>query len=359
MLDHSSRTEPGLALDHPSQPVRVDRTGDDSAGLPVTSSQAPADPLSEMLRGLRLDGVEYGRYRLPDPWASDFKAAATARFHFISSGGCFLLTPSGEWLELRPGDAVLLPRGDAHVLTSKPGLEPQPLERFARKEVCSGVYDLQCPYVAPDADGVTMAFTACMRFNVDIQHPLIRMMPVVMLTSDLAAREPAIPHLIDAMAREVDMDRVGAGGILARLADVLTATLIRAWVEHGCGDTTGWIAAVRNPDVGRVLAAIHLEPDRDWNVASLASLMGASRSGFAERFQKVVGDTPARYVARVRMHQARQWLGEGQRVATVAERLGYDAEASFSRAFKRVIGAPPSHFRRRDEDAAAAVMSSQ
>ncbi|MCJ9674300.1 helix-turn-helix transcriptional regulator, partial [Neorhizobium sp. SHOUNA12B] len=97
---------------------------------------------------------------------------------------------------------------------------------------------------------------------------------------------------------------------------------------------------------------LHLQPDRDWTVAALARLMGASRSGFAERFLRVVGETPARYVARVRMHQARQWLRDGERVATVAERLGYDAEASFSRAFKRIIGTPPSHFRSKGDGVA-------
>ncbi|WP_051903934.1 AraC family transcriptional regulator [Neorhizobium vignae] len=316
--------------------------------LDRSSKEAPldtADPLTEMLRGLRLDGVEYGRCRLPEPWATSFPAQEAARFHFISSGSAWLQTPSGEWLALRAGDAALLPRGDAHVLASVPGLTPLPFGRFGRKEVCQGVFDVQCA----DACGGTVALTASMRFNIDKLHPLLQLMPEVMLTSDLARNEPSIPHLLDAMAREVDMDRVGAGGILARLADVLTATLIRTWVEHGCGDTTGWIAAVRNPEVGRVLAAIHLQPERDWTIASLARLMGASRSGFAERFLRVVGETPARYVARVRMHQARQWLRDGERVATVAERLGYDAEASFSRAFKRIIGAPPSHFRNKGE----------
>jgi AraC-like DNA-binding protein len=316
--------------------------------LDHSSKEVPldlSDPLTEMLRGLRLDGVEYGRCRLPEPWATSFPAQEAARFHFISSGSAWLQTPSGEWLELRAGDAALLPRGDAHVLASVPGLTPLPFDRFGRKEVCQGVFDVQCA----DACGGTMALTASMRFNIDKLHPLLQLMPEAMLTSDLARNEPSIPHLLDAMAREVDMDRVGAGGILARLADVLTATLIRTWVEHGCGDTTGWIAAVRNPEVGRVLAAIHLQPDRDWTVAALARLMGASRSGFAERFLRVVGETPARYVARVRMHQARQWLRDGERVATVAERLGYDAEASFSRAFKRIIGTPPSHFRGKAE----------
>jgi AraC-like DNA-binding protein len=147
------------------------------------------------------------------------------------------------------------------------------------------------------------------------------------------------------MMREVEMNRVGSGGILARLADVLTATIIRTWVEHGCGTATGWLAAVRNPEIGRVLAAIHLEPARGWTIAELAKIMGASRSGFAQRFVDVVGETPARYIASMRMHQAHQWLKEGQRVASVANRLGYDSEASFSRAFRKMMGAPPSHYR--------------
>lgn len=302
---------------------------------------ATADPLSEMLRGLRLDGVEYGRCRLAAPWATAFPAEEAARFHFISSGSAVLQAPSGDWLRLDAGDAVILPRGDAHVLASTRDVDPLPFGQYGRKEVCRDVFDVQC---APTRCG-TVALTAAMRFNIDKLHPLLQMMPDVMMTSDLAKSEPAIPHLLEAMAREVDMDRVGAGGILARLADVLTATIIRTWVEHGCGETNGWIAAVRNPEIGRVLAAIHLEPDRDWTVAELAHLMGASRSGFAERFARIVGETPARYVARIRMHQARLWLKDGMRVATVAEKLGYDAEASFSRAFKRIIGETPSYYR--------------
>lgn len=309
------------------------------------------DPLTEMLRGLRLDGVEYGRCQPSAPWATAYPAQAEARFHFLAAGSAYLQAPNGEWTELRPGDAVLLPRGDAHVLASEPGISPTPLEQLPRKPLCDGIVDLQCPCT----DSNNLIFFAVMRFNVDKRHPLLNLMPDVMRTSDLAKSEPTIPPLLDAMMREVEMNRVGAGGILSRLADVLTATIIRTWVEHGCGDASGWLAAVRNPEVGRVLAAIHLDPAHDWSVNELARHMGASRSGFAQRFVSVVGETPARYVARMRMHQAHEWLREGQRVAAVAERLGYDSEASFSRAFKRVIGASPSHFREKRNGAAAPI----
>jgi AraC-like DNA-binding protein len=299
------------------------------------------DALSEILRGLRLDGVEYGRCQPSAPWATAHPASEAARFHFVASGSAHLQTPDGEWLELSPGDAVLLPRGDAHVLASEPDLPPVPVGELPKRTLCDGIVDLECPCT----DTRNMLFFAVMRFNIDRQHPLLQLMPPVMRTSDLASSEPSIPPLLDAMMREAEMKRVGSGGILARLADVLTATIIRTWVEHGCGEAEGWLAAVRNPEIGRVLAAIHLEPSRDWTVAELARLMGASRSGFAQRFAEIVGETPARYVARTRMQQAHQWLREGRRVGFVANRLGYDSEASFSRAFRKIIGAPPSHYR--------------
>jgi len=306
-------------------------------------SDACGDPLTDMLRGLRLDGVDYGRCRMPESWAISFPAQMAARFHFISQRGCWLRTHSGEWLELSAGDAVLLPRGAEHVLASAPeDIPARPLESFEIEELSENIFD-----VGGDGDG-SVLFCGSMHFNLNNMHPLLRLMPEVLRAHKLAANEPSIPQLLEAMAREVRMDRVGACGIIARLADVLAASIIRSWVEHGCGDATGWVAAVRNPDVGKVLASIHRHPDREWTVATLAKMMGASRSSFAQRFTAIVGETPARYVARVRMHQAQQWLlRDGLKISVVAERLGYDSDASFSRAFKRIMGAAPSHFRAR------------
>jgi AraC-like DNA-binding protein len=300
------------------------------------------DPLTEMMRGLRLDGVDYGRCVMAEPWGILFPAQSAARFHFIGAGSCFLLTPTKEWVELTPGDAVLVPRGAEHVLASKPGIRAEPLERFEIRPVCGNIFDVSCFGEGP----TTLLFCGSMRFNLDNLHPLLTLMPDVMRAHELVKNEPTVPHLLEAMMREVTIDRVGSGGMLARLADVLAATVVRAWVEGGCGDATGWIAAVRDPQIGRVLAAIHLEPSRNWTVASLARIMGASRSGFAQRFAAIVGETPARYVTRVRMHQARQWLIRDRlMIAVIARRLGYESEAAFSRAFKRVLGFAPSHFR--------------
>lgn len=318
---------------------------DHSSKIPTTG-----DPLTDILRGLRLDGVDYARCEMREPWGIQFPARAAAWFHFIGRRDCWLMEPSGEWVQLRAGDAVLLPRGAAHVLASEPETKVWPVKGFEAEEVCKNVYCMSNEAMCGEGRPGTLLFFGSMYFNIDSLHPLLGMMPDVMRTHELEAYEPAIPHLLEAMAREVTMERVGSGGILARLADVLAATVIRSWVERGCGDSSGWIAAVRDREIGRVLAAIHLDPSREWTVETLARMMGASRSGFAERFATIVGETPARYVTQVRMHQARQWLvRDRMKISVVATRLGYESDAAFSRAFKRVIGSPPSHFRAEEQ----------
>lgn len=303
------------------------------------------DTLTEILLGLRLDGVEYGRCHLRAPWAVAFPAQREARFHFVAHGSCWLRTESNDWVRLNPGDALLFPRGSFHILASSPDLPAVDVDTLARREVSDSIYlvngDLSESNGEPD-----MLFCGAMRFNLDPLHPLMAMMPDLMRARDLAKRDPSVPVLLEAMEREIGLNRIGACGILARLADVLAASIIRAWVECACSDSTGWIAAVRCPQIGKVIAAIHMQPESDWSVAKLADLMGASRSSFTDKFTRTLGETPAKYVARVKMFQARQWMAQdGMRVATAANRLGYDSEASFSRAFKRIIGHSPSEER--------------
>lgn len=301
------------------------------------------DTLTEVLLGLRLDGVEYGRCLLRAPWGVAFPAQRAARFHFVGRGGSWLHTPATGWVPLNPGDAVLLPRGNVHVVASSPDTPTVDIDSLSRQAVSDEIYLVDGVPGGTEAAATHVMFCGALRFNVDPRHPLLAMMPEAMRAHDLAQRDPNVPVLLEAMEREVTFDRIGTCGILARLADVLAASIIRAWVECACSDATGWIAALRCPRIGKVIAAIHAEPERGWSVPMLAELMGASRSSFTEAFTRTVGESPAKYVAKLKMFQARRWIGqEGMRISVAADRLGYDSEASFSRAFKRVIGHPPS-----------------
>jgi AraC-like DNA-binding protein len=324
----------------------IDRFGNAAGATlrnPMSDTTGALDMLTRILLDLRLDGVEYGRCLMHAPWAIAFPEQRDARFHFVAHGGCWLHTKTTGWVQLNPGDAVLLPRGSAHVLASDPQVPAVDIGSLGRVPVSDNIYLVRGANERENAAPANVMFCGALRFNLDPLHPLLAMMPDVMRAGDLAKSDPTVPVLLEAMEREVALDRIGACGILARMADVLAATIIRAWVECECSDSSGWIAAVQCPKVGKVLAAIHADPARDWSVPVLAELMGASRSSFAEAFSATVGESPAKYVAKLKMAQARRWIAnDGMRVAVAADRLGYDSEASFSRAFKRVVGHSPS-----------------
>lgn len=304
------------------------------------------DVVSELLLGMRLHGVRYRRMQLAPPFGVSYRhAAGRAQFHFVARGSVLLRFP--DRIEtLAPGDAVLLPRATSHALVSAPEVEARDVDACAATTLCRTVAAIDS---CPDGTCRTLdavIFSGCMEFDLGAMHPLVAVMPEVMRVGTLLDRNPEILPMLEAMEREARAERAGFAGILARLADVVAASIIRGWVECGCGDAGGWIEALRDPRLGRVIAALHRDPGRGWTVAELAGEMGASRSAFAERFLAVTGTTPLRYLTELRMRLAAQWIGRDRMpIDTAAERLGYGSQAAFSRAFKRVMGRPPGAVR--------------
>ena len=247
----------------------------ETLGSPQATPDAePGDLLTEILLGLRLDGVDYNRCLHHAPWAVAIPAKPSASFHFVSQGGAWLRTAKSDWLPLQAGDAVLLPHGSFHVMASAPDLPAIDIESLVRKPVADKLFLIDARDSAhADAQPTHVLFGGAMRFNLDPLHPLMSMMPEVMVAGNLSARDASVPALLDAMEREVALNRIGGCGILARLADALAACIIRAWVECSCNQPTGWIAAVRCPRIGRVIAAIHANPEKPWTVPELASVM--------------------------------------------------------------------------------------
>jgi AraC-like DNA-binding protein len=135
--------------------------------------------------------------------------------------------------------------------------------------------------------------------------------------------------------------------MMTRLADILVLQTIRAWLEYDDNQQSGWLGALRDPDIGRVLALIHHRAEERWTVSALAKEIHLSRSVFSERFSRLVGIPPMQYVTRWRMHLATSWIREDHlSLSEVAYRLGYSSEAAFSRAFKRYLQVPPGAIRR-------------
>jgi AraC-like DNA-binding protein len=317
------------------------------------SSDSPTpDALSEVLQDLRLSGASYGRCELASPWGIDFPPQPEARFHFVAEGSCWLRPPAQEWIPLEAGDVVLLPRGTGHALADRARRPTKPLEKFPLEQIGERTYLL-----AAGGDGARTTLTCCsVSFEEPAVHPLLELMPPMLLVRAGATDDPTLPALLKTMADEVLARRIGAAGVMTRLADVVIMRVVRAWVESRSADTSGWLAAIRDPKIGRALAAMHRRPGEAWTLEALAGVARISRSRFAERFAAVLGMPPAQYLARWRMHLAAVWLRtERLTVAEVASRLAYESEAAFSRAFKRAAGVPPSALRRDNRTATLPV----
>src|SRR5688572_20560370 len=126
----------------------------------VTSVQPPeaSDLLTRVLLGLRLDGVEYGRCVMREPWAIAFPAQRDARFHFVARGQAWLWTPSTEWKPLHPGDAVLLPRGSFHIMASSPDVPAVDIDQLAREAVSDNLYLVRTEQAGDAADDASVMF---------------------------------------------------------------------------------------------------------------------------------------------------------------------------------------------------------
>jgi AraC-like DNA-binding protein len=303
------------------------------------------DPLGEALHFLRLSGTFYCRSEFTAPWALELPALeGCLMLHVVTSGECRLEVAGAPVSILRPGDLALVPHGEGHRLASKAGVKAGKLFELTREQV-SDRYEI----LRHGGGGApTGMICAAIRFEHPTAHRLVQLLPRIINVNSWQSPEmewlDSTLRFISAEAREL---RAGGDTVITRLADILVIQAIRSWMAHAPGAQSGWLGALRDKHIGRALALIHREPERSWTVASLASRVGMSRSAFAARFTELVGEPAMRYVVRWKMHSALVWLKEDDApLGQVAHRLGYESEAAFSRAFKRLVGVSPGAARR-------------
>jgi AraC-like DNA-binding protein len=243
---------------------------------------------------------------------------------------------------MEQGDIVLLPHGTGHVIADKPLGRPQPLAEVGQELIGNATYRLRA-----GGGGARSLIVCCtIGFEGPTAHPLVQLLPEVLHVQRSSLSDPSLPTLLDMMAAEVTQPKIGSATIMARFADIVMTRIIRAWVEARPSELTGWLAAIRDRQIGAALAGIHRRPGYAWDVGSLAAVAGMSRSKFAERFSHLLGVPPARYLLQWRMCLAAAWLKNNyMTLSQVAAELGYESDASFSRAFKRFMGVSPGSLR--------------
>ncbi|MCU9949505.1 AraC family transcriptional regulator [Pseudomonas sp. PDM13] len=304
------------------------------------------DPLGEALHSLRMSGTFYCSSEFSAPWGLELPAMPQClMFHVLTSGRCWLQLDGETPLAMAPGDLVLVPHGRGHRLVDEPGSTAQGLFDLPREPV-SERYE-----ILRHGGGGERAEMVCgaLRFDHPLARQLLEALPrVLVLGADEGANGDWLQGTLRFMRDEARTLRPGGESVITRLADILVIQAIRAWLERDPAARTGWLGALQDRQVGRALALIHRDPARNWTLESLAGEVAMSRSAFAARFSEQVGEPAMHYLARWRMSLALSWLQDGEMgVGQLAERLGYQSDAAFSRAFKRFNGMAPGVARRR------------
>jgi transcriptional regulator GlxA family with amidase domain len=157
----------------------------------------------------------------------------------------------------------------------------------------------------------------------------------------------SITELFRLAIQETATRRPGSETVLSKVAELMFVDVVRRYIDTLPKDATGWLSGLRDAHVGKALALMHARPAEAWTLERLAREVGVSRSVFAERFVHYVREPPMHYLARWRMQLATRLLErQGIGIAQVAEEVGYESEAAFNRAFKKVVGVPPGAWRR-------------
>jgi AraC-like DNA-binding protein len=318
------------------------------------------DALSDVLKSVRLEGAVYLNAEFTAPWcirgecglptvrARLAGADHVAFFHFLTEGACKArLADGGEVLDAAAGDLILFPQEGKHLMGTDLHLAPMEADALA---AAGDPADPAVFCMRHGGGGAVTRFVcgylACSRSLV---RPLLDSLPRMLCIR--VGAEPAsalLRELLQAGVRESAARRPGAGSMLAKLAELLFVEAMRRYMEGLPPEGRGWLAGVRDAQVGRALALLHAEPGKAWSVDELARQVALSRSSLAERFAALVGESPMQYLTRWRLALAAQTLrAGGEAIVRIAARSGYESEAAFTRAFKREFGVPPAAWRRR------------
>lgn len=324
------------------------------------------DALSEVLRMVRLQGALFLNAVFHEPWcvkipATEYVAQVLcpgarqlAIVHMVLEGRCWVGPKDAEPFPLEAGEVVAFPAGQPHLIGCGPDQSPVD-PRYALR--------VQLPELALrryGGDGAPCNLVCgWFAYERDVPNPLVAALPAVFRVA--LGRRPAgawIEQSLRYALQEAAAQHPGSTAVAAKVGESLFVETLRAYVEDLPASESGWLAGLRDPHVGRCLALMHAAPAHAWSLEELADEVHTSRSVLAERFAQLLGVPPMKYLKRWRLSVAARMLcDEGSNIVRVAEAVGYESEASFSRAFKAQFGVPPGAWRNHGREGASVNLS--
>ncbi len=317
----------------------------------------PRDILSDVLRIIRFSGAIDLRTEFSAPWTietlpcADFAAALQCPtkhiipFHIVAKGNCWVKATNGICKALAPGDIIIFPHGDSHILGDRLDREPVSIDRLLPAPPWNE------PPILKYGGGGEMTQLVCGFLQCEelLLHPFFKSLPPLMHIQTFA--EPTTPLLetgVRYIIQEAECFKPGSMCLLTRLVELMFVEIVRDYMQQVPEQRFGWLSALNDPIIGQVLEWIHANPSHPWTVPKLAKQIGVSRSVLATRFTQLLGQPPIQYLNHWRLQLASHHLqNTDDGIGKVASLVGYESEAAFNRAFKRYVGMPPGVWRKR------------
>lgn len=321
----------------------------------ATPDRAPApDLLTDALRTIRLSGSVFmnacsrAPFDVVTPRRFDASGPLAhlqhvSIFHLIASGSCAVEVPGAEPVHVSEGDILLVPFADDHRFWSGEGAEAVRADTLLRSSNLPGMGRIN-----HGGDGAPLRMVCGFIESAEfLIAPVFRTLPPLLVdrTGDdkVSALLASTVHQIITLAEETEP---GTEIVLGRLMEILFIEVLRRYTMRLPPNAKGWLAAINDPLLGRALQIVHGAPGRRWTVDDIAREAGTSRTVLAERFTAVLGQSPIEYVTQWRMQLAADRLRSSRdSLAAIAGDIGYESEAAFNRAFKRVTGVTPGRWR--------------
>jgi AraC-like DNA-binding protein len=302
------------------------------------------EPIGKLLDTLRMESAFYTQSSLSSPWGMEMPPMHNCMmFHMVIDGEAVFKIDADEII-LKSGDFILFPKGEGHALSDGNCLSFTPLEDLPIKAVTERYETL----LFGGGGQQTSMICGVLLF----QHPLaIKLLGILPTYIIIRNNEHSESNTIESITSMLDLETnaigIGREGVIARLADIMVITAMRQHMLGLSDDKLSFLGALEDDRIGNALKLIHDKPEHHWSLDELATKVGMSRTSFAQQFRKLVGNTPMEYLTEWRMSLAYSKLQLSKdSVLVIALDLGYQSEAAFSRAFKKVIGKSPIEIRK-------------
>jgi AraC-like DNA-binding protein len=314
------------------------------------------DALSDVLRAAHLTGGVFLHADFFAPWCMAARvgpehcaptlgpSSDLILYHYVVEGELHVRVEDGEDVVLRAGEVVLLPRNDQHLMGSDLSLPPVSGSDIIQPPKDGGLFSIR------HGGGGSHTQMICGYLGCDGArgNPVISTLPSLLkLTVESSGAAEWIRSTFQYAAAEVAAGRPGSETVLAKLSELLFVEAVRRYAEALPQGQIGWLSGLRDPYVARALTLLHGDISQPWSVDDLSREVGLSRSALADHFIHLIGVPPMYYLANWRMQIAAQKLRRtNATLAQIADMVGYQSEAAFSRAFKKSFGAAPATWRR-------------